>query len=217
MQTSALPLSSFLFEAAATGNTEVIREFIESGGDVNSRNLFQSQLLHVAAREGQVEVARLLIDSGANVNSLDYAGMRRTALHWACQQGHVEMVELLVDSGADTKARGKSWSKLVQGQRCGRLIDTEAPCGDPPEALCRSGPVRLALERPEWRPDAHRAFPERFREAARALLLASSRGRGAGAQRIPDDVLRDIVRRMAYPVSAWVRRGEWEAPGPLLR
>uniref|UniRef100_A0A061QT68 Ankyrin repeat domain 2 (Stretch responsive muscle) n=1 Tax=Tetraselmis sp. GSL018 TaxID=582737 RepID=A0A061QT68_9CHLO len=113
MQTSALPLSSFLFEAAATGNTEVIREFIESGGDVNSRNLFQSQLLHVAAREGQVEVARLLIDSGANVNSLDYAGMRRTALHWACQQGHVEMVELLVDSGADTKV----WCSLDRNEQ----------------------------------------------------------------------------------------------------
>eukprot|EP00873_Tetraselmis_striata_P037298 jgi/Tetstr1/457562/TSEL_044131.t2 len=170
--------------AAAAGDMAEVRSYLTDGGDVNLRSLFQSQLLHIAAREGQHDVVRLLLDSGADVNALDYAGMRRTALHWACQQGHVRVVEELVDAGANTKvwcslelvqqAQGKAWSMLVQGQRCGKMIDTEAPYSQSPAALCKNDTLRLALERPAWAQDVHPQFPLRFRRAAALLLLMSS-------------------------------------------
>jgi len=111
--------------------------------------------------------------------------MRRTALHWACQQGHLQMVEMLVEQGANTKAQGKAWSKLVQGQKCGKMIDTEAPYGESPASLCKNDTLKIALERPTWSPAIHRSFPERFRAAARTLLVMSNSRLPAAAERKP--------------------------------
>ena len=51
----------------------------------------------------------------------------------------------------------------MQGQRCGRMIDTAIPTDMPPTALCRSLAVRLALEQPRWSPQLHSDFPQRFK------------------------------------------------------
>ncbi|CAL8471115.1 g10657 [Coccomyxa elongata] len=186
-------------DAAGTGDLKAVQDYLDANPhQLDNRTLFQSNLLHIAARNGQTAIAEELLWRGIDLDALDYGGMRRTALHWACQGGHVRIVELLVDYGANTEiwcshdmlqqqqqlqqhlqqqehqqhqVQGKAWSMLVQGKRCGRLIDRDAPFEDSPSSLCSSYSVRLALERPEWTPQTHHMFPPRFKEMVRLLLL----------------------------------------------
>lgn len=68
-------------------------------------------------------------------------------------------------------------------------------------------PRRLALVRPRWEPSIHSQWPQRFRDAAAALLLASSRdgGSGGGASLpLSHDMLLEVLRAAAFPLSAWV-------------
>lgn len=159
-------------DAAGTGDMKAVQEYLDANPhQLDNRTLFQSNLLHIAARNGQTAIAEELLKRGSDLDALDYGGMRRTALHWACQGGHVRIVELLVDHGANTEVQGKAWSMLVQGKRCGRLIDRDAPFEDSPSSLCSNYNVRLALERPEWTPEINHTFPARFKEMVRLLLL----------------------------------------------
>lgn len=77
---------------------------------------------------------------------------------------------------------------------------------------------RLALSRPRWDPPSnHHMFPQRFKDVARLLLLACCRPAGAnGGGAAPSssgssrelqldlDVLLEVLRHAAYPVSMWM-------------
>lgn len=90
--------------------------------------------------------------------------------------------------------------------------------------LCRY--VYMALVQPPWTPQLHPAFPEPFRRAARALLLAAHRhsapaaaaaGRGDAPLGchlavLPNDALQHVIRLAAYPLSAWAAGGGAAAP-----
>lgn len=160
--------------AVKSGDEAAVSQHLRSGGDVNARTIYQSQMLHVAARNGQAAIVSLLLKApGVEINALDYGGMRRTALHWACQRGDVRSVEALVSAGADTKIQGATWQKLVQGRACGRLVPSNSPTPEAPEDLCRNRIVQLALLRPPWSPAIHSRFPARFRDAAKLLMLVA--------------------------------------------
>jgi len=87
--------------------------------------------------------------------------------------------------------------------------------------------VPLAASGLLWSPEAHKAFPPRFRAAARALLLANHRGLAAAADsdspsrsgvapagsiaegtgtafHLPSEVLLLILGKAAHPPAAWV-------------
>ncbi len=83
--------------AVRSGDIEAIREYINSGGDVNAPQRSGVSLLMIAARAGQVESARLLLDYGAKINARDNNG--RTALMYAAGAGQIAMVETLLDRG----------------------------------------------------------------------------------------------------------------------
>ncbi|PRW33658.1 ankyrin repeat domain-containing 39-like isoform X1 isoform B [Chlorella sorokiniana] len=220
-------LSPAIWAAAEAGDTDTVLQLFEAEGyrSIDARSMYQSTLLHAAARHGHVQLAAALLQRGSGVNELDYGGMRRTPLHWACRGGHVALVELLVAAGADTKADGRCWSKLVQGARCGSLIPKDSPT-ESAESLCRNNAVRLALTRPQWTPELHHMWPQRFRDAVRLLLLACSCSCGAAAymdldaaagsdaanagKQLPAtlplsrDIVLEVAAAAAYPVSAWL-------------
>ena len=62
-----------------------------------------------------------------------------------------------------TQVQGRAWSQLVQGKRCGWLVDQDTPFEDSPAALCSSHAVQLALERPPWSPQLNSMWPQRFK------------------------------------------------------
>jgi Ankyrin repeat len=78
---STLPYSSQVAppqveQAARTGKLKIVQQYLEGGGNVNARTVYQSQLLHVAARHGQLGILELLLQApGIDVMALDYVSV----------------------------------------------------------------------------------------------------------------------------------------------
>ena len=181
-----------------------LASFADDAAAPAARTAFQRGLLHIAAEAGAERVVGLLLARPAfraAVGALDYGSLRRTALHLACQRGHVLCVELLLSAGADPGLTGRALSTLVQGRRCGALLDTASPPAASPAALASNDAVRLALDAPRWTRDAHRRWPPAFKAAVVALLSLNGR---RGLPRLCRDELDLVCERAAYPVSAWV-------------
>ena len=94
-----------LFEAAAVGNIEAVKQHLATGADVNAKNKVGQTPLHRAALYSQKEIVELLIAGGANVNAKDKEG--DTPLDWV----DGETADLLRKHGGKTgeelKAEGK--------------------------------------------------------------------------------------------------------------
>jgi len=93
-----------LEQAALNGQAETIKDLIEHGVDINTRNTSGHSPLHLAATKGNSEVLQLLLENGAEVDAVA-ADSGRTSLHYAASLGHVELCELLVRYGADPDAQ----------------------------------------------------------------------------------------------------------------
>ena len=92
-----------ILTAAAAGDFEAVKEFLDTGADVNPKDgILESTPLYAAALGGHKEVAELLIANGADVNSKNDRGM--TPLHQAALGGHKEIAELLLANGAGVNA-----------------------------------------------------------------------------------------------------------------
>ena len=93
--------SPAIHEAIAKDDEESLRILVESGADVDARDLFGDPALHAAIKENDPEMVRILVEAGANVDARNSFG--DPALHRAILKGNSEMVRILVDAGADVK------------------------------------------------------------------------------------------------------------------
>jgi cytohesin len=99
-----------IYEAAEKGNIEAVKQHLDAGADVNTKDRGGSTPLHLAASWGHKEVAELLIAKGADVNAK--RGNFTTPLHFAAGGGHKEVAELLIAEGADVNAKGEEGTPL---------------------------------------------------------------------------------------------------------
>jgi len=93
-----------LSEAAAMGNTELVKSLIAEGADVNVRedNSYRAAL-HRAVMSGHTDIVEILLAKGADVNIPD--GSSVTALYYAAEKGDKEIAELLIAKGADINVK----------------------------------------------------------------------------------------------------------------
>jgi ankyrin repeat protein len=100
-----------LNRAVKSGNTDRVRQLLDSGGDVNVRDSSTERLqytpLHWAAYYDHQEIAELLISRGADLDAQD--PWDSTPLYLAAEQGHIEIVELLIAEGAEVNVKSKRW------------------------------------------------------------------------------------------------------------
>jgi len=90
-----------LMSAAAYGQTEIARDLIARGTDVNARGYIGNTALIFAVEEGHVEIARMIIEAGANPDaSNDYGNTARTL---AKGYGQRELVELFETTPVQTR------------------------------------------------------------------------------------------------------------------
>ena len=67
-----------ILRAAAGGQTELVRQLLNSGGDPNMRDENSYPALMLAAWAGHLEVVRLLLDNAADANAMSEAGGKKT-------------------------------------------------------------------------------------------------------------------------------------------
>jgi len=72
--------------AASDGNLELVKEYLEAGGDVNSTEKtagrsFGVTILHSAVEGGQKQIVKLLIEKGADINATEF-GNTSTITGW---------------------------------------------------------------------------------------------------------------------------------------
>jgi ankyrin repeat protein len=92
-----------LIDAVLAKNIELVRKFLDEGGDVNEGEWsYNGPLLMEAARYGHVEVVDLLLDRGAKIEATD--DLNQTALMAAAEYGQSDVVRLLLDRGAEVNA-----------------------------------------------------------------------------------------------------------------
>ena len=99
-----------VFEAAAVGRTERLRELLDD--DPALANAWAEdgfQPLGLASFFGHVDAARLLVERGAEVNSASRNDFKVMPLHSAAATGdpeaRYELAKLLLEHGADANAR----------------------------------------------------------------------------------------------------------------
>lgn len=99
-----------VFEAAAVGRTDRIRELLDE--DPSLANAWAEdgfQPLGLASFFGHVEAARLLVERGAKVNSASRNEMKVMPLHSAAAtddpEAAYELAKLLLEAGAEPNAR----------------------------------------------------------------------------------------------------------------
>ncbi|KAI0105842.1 hypothetical protein F4814DRAFT_455509 [Daldinia grandis] len=98
---------TLLSYAIDTENFDVVKRFVDAGGDVNiitweekGHDYTRATPLWTAIRTGIEEIVQLLVDNGADVNKLATNGIRRTPLQKAAEMNNLSIVRLLLKNGA---------------------------------------------------------------------------------------------------------------------
>lgn len=92
-----------LFVAVASNNLALIQSLVDSGLDVNVRNINDSTPLHVAAANGYTACLSYLLSKSADINAAGY--WKQTPLHVAVKHNHLECAIHLLKHGADITLR----------------------------------------------------------------------------------------------------------------
>ena len=88
---------------ACPSDSNIVKQLIASGADVNARNKHTSfTVLRYAVRTGNADIIKLLIDAGAKVNIAN--DHKPNPLNGAVASGNADIVKLLLDAGADPNA-----------------------------------------------------------------------------------------------------------------
>ena len=88
-----------IWEAAATGNIEAVKQHLAAGWDVDAEDNYKSTPLQFAAQGGHKKIVELLIAEGADVNANEDGS---SPLHIAANR---EIAELLIANGAEVNAK----------------------------------------------------------------------------------------------------------------
>lgn len=106
--------------AALGGDTEVVKECVEDGADLEAQDKGGWTVLQCAAGKGHEEMVRFLLQKGASVDSK--GNVNWNALHQASWDGYTEVVECLLQSGADpTETDRNGETALHHAAWCGHL------------------------------------------------------------------------------------------------
>merc|ERR1712060_78724 len=89
--------NSPLMDAAAAGNTELVKKLIAAGSDVHQKGKQELTALHLAARSRRVEVVTALLEGKADMNLDSKIG---SALQLARKNGGADLLNAFAVKGA---------------------------------------------------------------------------------------------------------------------
>jgi len=133
-----------IHEAALTGNLEVIKQYIETGSDLDVREPSGgSSPLITASVFGKTGVALALIEAGADLNLKNNDGS--TPLHTAAFFCRPEIVRALLENGADPSIRNNAGSTALESV----MAPYDAVKGIYDYFIATLGPMGLELDHEE--------------------------------------------------------------------
>jgi ankyrin repeat protein len=137
-----------IFEAAAVGNAERIREILET--DAGLKNSFAPDgwtPLHLAAFFGREQAALALVEEGADLHALSKNDNRNTPLHAAVAARKANLVRLLLAAGADANAKAANdWTALHLAAFSGDPVVMEILLAQHPNLNASNHEGQTALE-----------------------------------------------------------------------
>ncbi|KAL5272808.1 hypothetical protein ACHWQZ_G000843 [Mnemiopsis leidyi] len=113
--------SETLLHIASRHDVEILKYFVEIGGDVNGKDKYDRVPLFYAALAGKMECVQYLVSEGGDVQSKNNNGY--TPLHYAAISGNINCVQYLVYKGADVNINRDSlhrtplYDAAVSGKR----------------------------------------------------------------------------------------------------
>lgn len=166
------PTPTEFYDAVARGDLARVTRFINSGGDINSRDAEGFSALHRAAERGmsvgddvREEILGLLLSKGADVNAANHKGA--TPLHTAMVFNNHKAGALFLAKGAQVNAR------LTDGRTA--LHDSvERGRVEPTEWLLSNGADANAKDNADRTP-LHYAASSGLKELTRLLLARGAR------------------------------------------
>jgi ankyrin repeat protein len=94
-------------------DTAAVREFINSGIDINTHHPDAGSALMAASLQGHQAMVDTLLELGAAVDQ-QHGSTQMSPLHMAAANGHVDVVALLLNSGASVDAHDdQQWTPLM--------------------------------------------------------------------------------------------------------
>lgn len=91
--------SSNIHTACLYGDLRKIREFLNSGININSKDFGNKTPLMYAAEDGATEIIDYLLKNGANINDIDIRG--DSSLIIALKNNNIKAAKFLIERGAD--------------------------------------------------------------------------------------------------------------------
>jgi hypothetical protein len=149
-----------LFDAVEKGQTELVRDLLRQGADVDVRGIAGKDTpyptkewtpLLVASYKGYTKIAAILLENGADIHARNYG--TRTPLMLAAEKGHVEIVKMLIAKGVDvrTSSSHDQWTPLhmaaYKGQTAVALILLEKGADPFVKNIQRATPLDYAKEK----------------------------------------------------------------------
>lgn len=102
-----------LTDALSTGNTKVVKKYMEADPTLVNQKFFAWEPLQMAASHGNLDTVKYLLTKGADKNYVHPAS-QNTAFHMAAFSGNVELIKLLAASGADVNLKLKGDVSLIR-------------------------------------------------------------------------------------------------------
>src|SRR5687768_3905625 len=112
MDEETLELAHRLFDAARSGETELLRSYLDAGAPATLTNSAGDSLLMLAAYHGHAQTVQLILGHGAEADTANDRG--QTPLAGAAFKGYTEVARVLLDAGADPDAGSPSARAAAQ-------------------------------------------------------------------------------------------------------
>jgi ankyrin repeat protein len=150
-----------LFNAAASGNAELLAKVLSLGLDVNQKNtvvpLLNWTIANVNDEKKAAAVVELLLKAGADPNARD--GMEETALFKCAYK--TELVQPLLRAGADINARDRDGSTaLIRYATSEPFVRELLAHGADPSVVNKRGETALSVANEFGRPACARLIQE---------------------------------------------------------
>jgi ankyrin repeat protein len=115
-------------EAKVTGHSGCAKLLLVNGADVNAKNAYDENLLHLAARKGHIDWMDILVMKGVDPNA-ESRGYRHTPLALAAIENHVDCVKYLCSLKGVVNIDATNvvkWTPLLWASATGAVESVEA-------------------------------------------------------------------------------------------